>query len=543
MSNAFENLMVSSPNGGGLLFIQHGQVFRLDDINTTGISLRGDKFLRGFQPEGLILYHGNQTSEAPGTPIPDIHDVLIADASLYAVGTNANEVLQLDMNAAPVRHWPFPGENDAKHINCLALWNQRIVFSAFGDFTQHRQYKGNTAQAGFVQDLHTGERLIEALSQPHSLVPFGDKLLLANSETRELREYDNSAKLLRSKTLDGYTRGICIQGNILYIGLSRSRNIDSRVIVNATLVALDLLSWEELDRMELPVSEIYSVLPIEDIDALPAVLAGISQRAAVDYRHAINTRDEHIQVLKNSNERLRLMEASLTEHLDTRNKQYAGHVVALTERDTRIVELFQANTALRHELEQSAVLRAEDALKLEQSQSYIKSLETDLQEYAQQSPILQQRLEQTEEQLQETLPRLLTQEQQIQDLMTLRATAEERIAEYIAQDQLTHRQLKQTEKELLIQKQQLETTRALLVDATREKAAQLEAAREKLTDVTLAKDNQLDTLRASLAERDSQLNVMSQELEASAHITRVLLESHSWRLTRPLRDLRRLLRL
>ncbi|MHC8292954.1 DUF4915 domain-containing protein [Pseudomonas sp. LB3P58] len=611
MPNAFENLLISSPNGGGLLLIHNGLVFRLDDINTTGISLSGDKFLRGFQPEGLVFYQGNQTSEDSGTSIPDIHDVLIVDSSLYAVGTNANEVLQLDMNAIPVRRWTFPGENDAKHINCLALWNQRIVFSAFGDFTDHREYKGNTTQAGFVQDLHTGERLIEALSQPHSLVPFGDKLLLANSETRELREYDGSAKLLRSKTLDGYTRGICVQDNILYIGLSRSRNIDSSAIVNANLVALDLQSWEELGRIELPISEIYSVLPIEDIDALPSVLAGISQRAAVDYRHAINTRDEQIQELKNNNERLTLMEKSLTEHLDTRNKQYTEHVVALTERDTRIVDLAQGSAALMHELEQSAALRADDSLKLVQSQSYIQTLEADLQEYAQQSLILQQHSKDIAEQLQETLPRIHIQEQQIQDLTATRAKNNERIAELIAQDQQTKLQLDQTTQDLLIEKQQLllmtdviqekkqqleaaqmlladvtrknnaeleaarvaladvtreknaqleaarvaladvtrekntqlEAARVALADVTREKNTQLEAARVALADVTQAKDDQLDALGASLAERDSQMSVMSQQLEAITQINRVLLESHSWRWTRPLRDLRRLLRL
>jgi hypothetical protein len=559
MSDAFENLMISSPNGGGLLFIHNGQVFRLDDINTTGISLNGDKFLRGFQPEGLIFYQGNQTSEDSETSINDIHDVLIVDSSLYAVGTNANEVLQLDINAAPVRRWTFPGDADAKHINCLALWNQRIVFSAFGDFTDHRQYKGHTAQAGFVQDLHTGERLIEGLSQPHSLVPLGDKLLLANSETRELREYDGSAKLLRSKTLDGYTRGICIQGNILYVGLSRSRNIDSSAIVNANLVALDLQSWEELGRIELPISEIYSVLNIDDIDALPSVLAGISQRAAVDYRHAINTRDEQIKELKNDNERLKLMEESLTEHLDTRNKQYAEHVIALTERDTQIVDLVQGSSALMHELEKSAALGADNSLKLAQSQLYIEEFEADLQEYAQQSLTLQQCSAHTAEQLQETLSRIHIhiQEQQIQDLTAVRAKTEERIAELIGQDKLTKLQLYQATEELLIEKQQLllltdaiqekeqqlESARVLLADVTKKKDTQLEAAHVALTDVTQVKDDQLQALRASLAERDSQLSVISQQLEASAQITRSLLESHSWRWTRPLRDLRRLLRL
>ncbi|SFV04653.1 MULTISPECIES: DUF4915 domain-containing protein [Pseudomonas] len=303
----FENLLVSSPNGGGLLFIHHRQVFRLDDLNTTGISLKDGRFLRGFQPEGLVYYKGSQTSEKTGESIHDIHDVLIVDSSCYAVGTSANEILQLDEHSAIVNRWTFPGETDAQHINCLALWGRRIIFSAFGDFCLHREYKGRTARSGFVRDLHTGERLIDGLSQPHSLVPFGDNLLLANSELMELREYDSSATLLRSKRLDGYTRGICIQGNVLYIGLSRSRNIECSSLGNANLVALDLQSWEELGRMALPIAEIYSVLATDDIKALPSILAGVSQRAALDYRQMINKRDEQIQELKNQNGRLNLI--------------------------------------------------------------------------------------------------------------------------------------------------------------------------------------------------------------------------------------------
>jgi hypothetical protein len=37
----FDNLLVSSPNGGGLLFIHGDQAFHLDTLHTTGISLSG----------------------------------------------------------------------------------------------------------------------------------------------------------------------------------------------------------------------------------------------------------------------------------------------------------------------------------------------------------------------------------------------------------------------------------------------------------------------------------------------------------------------
>lgn len=538
MSNAFENLLISSPNGGGLLFVHKGQVFRLDDINTTGISLRGDKFLRGLQPDGLIFYQGNQTTHDPRTPIYDIHDVLIEAPALYAVGTTANEVLQLDMNAVHQRSWSFPGEDDARHINCLALWNQRIVFCAFGDFTHHRQYKGNTSQAGFVQDLHSGERLIEGLSQPHSLVPFGDNLLLANSESRELHEYDRNAQLLRSKTLDGYTRGICVQGDTLYIGLSRSRNIDNSAIVNANLVALNAKTWEELGRITLPTSEIYSVLAIDDTDALPSVLAGISQRAAVDYRSAINARDEQIQELENNCERLRQMCASLEEHLGTRNQQFTVHVEAISGRDARIGELAQENAALLQKLEQYEAFNAENGLKLALSQSHIDTLEVELEKQLQHSEQLLRQTEQIAEQLHEALTDQIR-EQQIQSLSAAGAEKEKRIAELVAQDQLTRQQLDQTIERCLTKKQQL----THLASVIQEKDDQLEATRVLLNGVTQTKNEQLETARLLLAERDLQLAIMSQKLEENEQATRLMLDSHSWRLMRPFRDLRRALRI
>jgi len=321
MPHLFDNLLISSPNGGGLLFIHRNQAFHLDTINTTGISLNGGTLLRGLQPQGLLIYKGHRVEQYDVPYIHDIHDVLIVEPFLYTVGTTANEVLQLDERAEEIRRWTFAGEQDAKHLNCLALWNQRIVFCAFGDFTEPRQYKDNTEQAGFVQDLHTGERLINGLSQPHSLCSVGEHLLLANSESKELREYDSSGLLLRSKVLEGYTRGICVQNGKIYVGLSRSRNVDDDGLSNARLVALDSQSWKELGRMDLPVPEVYSIHGIENPDALPALLAGISQYAATQYQQSINERDIKFQSLAERSAQQERLIASLEQQLNQQNEQ------------------------------------------------------------------------------------------------------------------------------------------------------------------------------------------------------------------------------
>ncbi|NWD77187.1 DUF4915 domain-containing protein [Pseudomonas gingeri] len=350
MPHLFNNLLISSPNGGGLLFIHRDQAFHLDSVNTTGLSLSGTTLLRGLQPQGLVLYKGPCVEQHNVPHIDDIHDVLIAWPFLYTVGTTANEILQLNEHAEEIRRWTLDGEADAKHLNCLAVWDQRIVFCAFGDFTEHRQYKGKTEQAGFVQDLHSGERLITGLSQPHSLLGVGEHLLLANSETQELREYDRSGLLVRSKTLDGYTRGICVHNGKVYIGLSSSRDLDNECLSSARLVALDSQSWQELGHIDLPVSEVYSVHGIENPDVIPGLLAGISQHASSLYQHSINERDIKLQKLLERTAQLEQLNTSIEEQLRT---QLENTQALLTARDTELSVLGDCYEASHHQHQQT----------------------------------------------------------------------------------------------------------------------------------------------------------------------------------------------
>lgn len=263
MSELFRNVLVSAPNGGGLFLVRGGEVIRLDAMDATGIDYLDGIFIRGGQPDRLWIA-GRTTVEIAGAVIDDVHDVLCVENFVYVVSTTGNQVVEFQIDGQESRRWVFPGESDSRHLNCLAHWRGELVFSAFGDFNSHRGYKGNTRGSGLVQSVLTGKVLISGLSQPHSLVPVGDRLLLANSEEFELHEYDDQARLVRKKTLPGYTRGICVDGSVLYIGLSKSRNVQEFGLESATILALDVATWTELGRMEVPAAEIYSLLIIPD---------------------------------------------------------------------------------------------------------------------------------------------------------------------------------------------------------------------------------------------------------------------------------------
>lgn len=279
MSEVFDRLLITAPNGGGIFFVHNGRLHQLDSMDTTGLAISGRRVVRALQPNVAVLYEGNPLEIGPADIMfGDIHDVLVDGDFIYLVSTESNEIVKLDVAGFELDRWTLPGEADSWHINCLAKWRDRIVFSAFGEFDRHRQYKGATRGSGFVQDLVSGERLITGLSQPHSLVPNGERLLLANSEEEEIREYDAGGNLLRSMRLGGYVRGVCIAESHLYVGLSRSRNLPSADLQTATVIALDAVEWNELSRIQLPVHEIYAIQGV-DVVEVPRVLAQIAAHA------------------------------------------------------------------------------------------------------------------------------------------------------------------------------------------------------------------------------------------------------------------------
>lgn len=325
MRDLFENLLISSPNEGGLFFYHDSELFCLDRIDTTGLFYGQDTLLRSFQPDKLCIY-GNPVRLISGANgnFDDVHSVLWANGHCYLAATAGNEIIQLTDIGEEVQRWTFSGEKDSWHINCLAFWRGRVIFSAFGDFGEHRGYKGKTIKAGFVQDLLSGERLIHGLSQPHSLLAVDDRLFLANSELMELIEFSADGKILRSKQLDGYTRGLVVSGSIVYVGLSRSRNIDYSDIAAATIVALDRKTFEEIGRMQLPTNEIYDIQHISDSKQLGRVLAALGSTSS----------------------------AMLNESNDERDGQIANLSQAVTERDGQIANLSQALAENQRQMEQ-----------------------------------------------------------------------------------------------------------------------------------------------------------------------------------------------
>lgn len=287
MIDLFSRLIVSAPNDGGLLAIIGGQVYPLDSADTTGLCLTGDTLVRALQPNTLRLYgKGPARDIVLEGDLGDVHDVLEHEGRYYVVGTRGNAVAELSADGAVIRRWAFPGEQDARHINCLAVWDGRIVLSCFGDFDAARGYKAGSRGTGYVQDLLSGEKLIEGLSQPHSITTVGSNLLVANSEKEQILEFGPDRDLIRSRPLGGYTRGIRVAGDIVYVGLSAPRHVEQPLDADAAILALDLRTWEELGRLPLPTREVYSIAQPDSADALAIWVARVAADNALRRRAA-----------------------------------------------------------------------------------------------------------------------------------------------------------------------------------------------------------------------------------------------------------------
>jgi len=339
MSLYFDSLLVSCPNeGGGLFYVHKNNAFCFDSLWSTGLSLYKGKILRALQPSSLISYAktGEMNASFGEMYAYDIHDLLVVDESLYVVSTGYNEIREYGSKGDLKRFWRFSDALDSWHINCLGLVNGEVLFSAFGDFPESRGYKGKKERAGFVQNLLTGEKIIEGLSQPHSLIDFEGSILLANSETKELMRYGFDGVLLQSRMFDGYVRGLCVVGEVIYVGLSASRNIDDSGVENATVVGIDKESWEEVGRLVLPSKEIYDIVGFAGQGDTAEFLLGFLQSVHNEYQDMVNASINKIEGLKSELENKRILYEESIRGSDKRVKDLYDRIDLLEREVDRI---------------------------------------------------------------------------------------------------------------------------------------------------------------------------------------------------------------
>lgn len=275
-------ILMTCPNDGGVFLKYNNLLYRLDDESATGVDFDERVLAVCRQPSSLeVVSIASNLSGYECPAIEDIHDVVISGDDIYLACTYDNQIRQLDLlTGSEVQRWNFPGESDAIHLNCLAEFDGELYFSAFGDFDTERGYKGRTEGKGYIQRLSDSSKVVDGLSQPHSITLDEDGIFVADSERKDIVEFSVEGEELRRVHLGGYTRGICVSSERIFVGLSCSRNIEDAGVKTATLVELDRESLKEISRTEIPAREIFSIKAIYDESLLYRLITSMCLRWA-----------------------------------------------------------------------------------------------------------------------------------------------------------------------------------------------------------------------------------------------------------------------
>ena len=523
MADLFDGLILSCPNDGGMFMLHKGVSHKLDGFDTTGFDVRGDRIVRAIQPANLVLFHAS-ARELSGKQIniDDLHDAFFDDDSCYVVSTRGNEIVKLDYNGEEQRRWTFPGEIDAWHINSITRWNGRLVFSAFTDRTSHRAYKEPPFETGFVQDLEIGERLITGLFQPHSLVPDGPRLLLANSGAFEVHEYDADSKLLRKRRLDGYTRGVARQGKVLYVGLSKSRNVETETMLGAAVVALDADTWEELGRIRLHVDEIYSVMPLADgIDAV-GVLAKLASHASARSAGALAKAKRSLATVEQGRDQLAGQLDAVTRDRDER----------VRDSDRRIFGLLET-------------VQGKD-IQIQNRDQIIRERDDRLRDYERRFHGLLETLHGKDLQIQSRDQIILEKETEIRRRDQLIDSKGEEVQRNEALFVAKQTELDRLKDQLRASETQVGVLAGKLEDKDQQARFFLQSIRHKeeelrvLTEALVSSNETLRRLSDELDIAHARIETYAGELEAYRGGLRAMQATLSWRITRPLRGVRHL---
>ncbi len=173
----------------------------------------------------------------------DVHDLEIIDDKLYFANTGINELVCYDPNIKKIleritlpKKTPMIRNSkkaDVYHCNqcfeddngdLLALVHhvdgkQNLVSISSRIMVKLKQ-QGN----GGVVDARTGEVKLSGLSAPHSLRSLNDgSYIVCDSGRFELCHYDENWKLIKKVSTGGFSRGIAMERDYVYVGVSATR--------------------------------------------------------------------------------------------------------------------------------------------------------------------------------------------------------------------------------------------------------------------------------------------------------------------------------
>jgi GT2 family glycosyltransferase len=209
----------------------------------------------------------------------DVHSIWLLDGRLFVVSTGTDEVMELEIRGPQIlsetvfwRPDPSGPRVDIHHLNGLCESRGRLLVSGFGPKASQLW---NSAQDGFILDILDGTVIASSVYHPHSIAALNDTIAYCESSKMSVRVVGDN----RHQILPGYTRGLCQNGEKLYVGTSIGRKVSksARVINNPcdpgapegqcsiSRLSVDGFEVEQTVDLSAYAREIYDLIPIEGV--------------------------------------------------------------------------------------------------------------------------------------------------------------------------------------------------------------------------------------------------------------------------------------
>jgi len=175
------------------------------------------------------------------TGMINIHDIAWGDEGLWVVNSTFSCLSTLSSDYNFVARWkpPFITElvpEDRCHLNGMAMKNGRPKYvTTFSKMNEKDSWAKKNKHDGTLIDVDTNEILLDGLIMPHSPKYYKKNVYFCESGTGKVLKFNPETKELDLIIkLQGFPRGLIFYGELMFVGLSKSRasDINNRIPID-----------------------------------------------------------------------------------------------------------------------------------------------------------------------------------------------------------------------------------------------------------------------------------------------------------------------
>ncbi|MBT4526246.1 MAG: TIGR03032 family protein [Deltaproteobacteria bacterium] len=217
------------------------------------------------------------------TGMINIHDIAYGDEGLWVVNSAFSCLATIDSDYSFVPRWKPPFITDLKpedrcHLNGMALKNGRPKYvTTFDQSNRPQAWKKDRKLNGTLIDVESNQIIVDQLVMPHSPRVHGGDVYFCESGKGLIHRFSSgNSKLTLLKKLQGFTRGIDFWGPLMFVGLSKVRDSETKnrppiaKEYDETFAGIWIINLEDQStighiRFEGDVTQIYDVAIIPEV--------------------------------------------------------------------------------------------------------------------------------------------------------------------------------------------------------------------------------------------------------------------------------------